>query len=60
MVSAESVGQAVWERPQLSYVGDVSDVILTGTPKISPDCHDPGEARGTPPGLGMQGKCPTE
>ncbi len=58
MVSSASVGQAVWERPQLSYVGDVADVILVGRVKVSPECQDSGEPLGVPPGLGNLGKCP--
>jgi len=42
-----------WEKPRLSYVGHVADILQNegGTGKLSPSTADPGDPR-KPPGQG--------
>jgi len=42
-----------WEAPRLAYVGDVAEILQTGTGKVSTSVGDPGEPRKPPsPGSG--------
>ena len=39
------VGKRAWERPMLTYVGNVGAVLQGGGGKLTPSPNDPGEVR---------------
>jgi hypothetical protein len=39
-----------WETPELKHVGDVSQILQKGNPKLSQDNPEPGENPTKPPG----------
>jgi hypothetical protein len=42
-------GKKLWEAPVLSYIGDVEDVVQSGSGKVSVTNTDPGEPKKTRP-----------
>ena len=43
--STQSHNRQTWERPVLTYVGNVGEVLQAGGGKLTPSPSDPGEVR---------------
>ncbi len=47
----EEKKEGKWEKPEMRYVGQVSEVLQGGEGKLSSSPSDPGEPQKTPPSL---------
>ncbi len=43
--TGNSIGKRAWQRPALTYVGNVGAVLQGGGGKLTPSPNDPGEVR---------------